>query len=146
MSSTIVPTMNAANNGSVLTTEVKSIYRGLVFIYIVIIMENVCTIVLMCSHKKLRTKTNYILLSLAVVDCLAGFAPLCVAISMMLKIIPMRYVCQIVTASFGFLVLNSLLHLSVVTLDCYIAIVYPLHYHIYFSTRRLVGCIAFPAL
>ena len=115
----------------------------MVSIFIGIMLENILTIVVMCSHQSLRTKTNYILISLAIVDCLTGILTSYLLISMMTEMISKSQLCTIAFACINFSAVNSLLHLAIVTLDRFIAIVYPLHYDTYLSTRRVVGCIIF---
>ena len=133
------PTTNSTNGGSDtgMTWDMYMYMYIIVSICIVIIIENCLTVVLMSSHQLLRTKTNYILISLAVVDCLTG--SLWMFFTLGLDILPENYFCHIFYAFLGFSTMNTLLHLGLVSLERYIAIVYALHYHIYFSTRRLVA-------
>ena len=62
-------------------------------------------------------------------------------ISLMLDTIPKDHQCLITIAASIAPTVNSLLHLAIVTLDRYIAIMYPLRYDTMFNTKRLVACI-----
>lgn len=72
--------MLTANSSNTSLENLGNAHQGLriidliyVIIGTVVFMGNFMTIVLVASFHELRTKTNFILASLAAVDCLTGF-------------------------------------------------------------------------
>ena len=97
---------------------------------------------LVLSSRYLRNRMNYVLTSLAIVDCLTGVTTvLWGAVHVVKNIFPTTLECKIVYAIWIFPAINSVLHLAVLTLDRYIAVVYSLRYHSLLTTPRLFGCI-----
>ena len=111
----------------------------------VIALENTLTIILIASVPKLRTKTNIIILSLAIVDLLTGvsFALMLDMPQLLVMIKPsaLQYYCVIMYSQLIFVTGASIAHLVLLTLDRYIAIIHPLRYHVYFTTARMAGCL-----
>lgn len=102
-----------------------------------IIVANALTILLICIFPNLRSKTNAILASLAVVDLLTA-----------LSLTTLRYALQdrppgcIISYSFITALADaSASHLCIVTLERYVAILHPLHYDMYFNKLCLTLCI-----
>ncbi|XP_077989297.1 substance-P receptor-like [Glandiceps talaboti] len=93
------------------------------------------------SIKFLRTKSNYFIASLAFADCLAS-------VSTIIKIVVIRYpipsnvmrslYCKFILSDFLFwtTVTSSVLHLLVITIERYFAIVYPFRYQLHFTTPK----------
>ena len=110
----------------------------------VIICENILTIaVLMSLPQELRTKDNVIIISLATVDLITGiFMVVYMAMSQIWLTLPTTYHCKITYCLWYFMAFYSA---WVLTVDGYIAIVYSLHYHIYFGKQeqKVVASILF---
>ena len=105
----------------------------------IIMIENSLTIILVCRFSNLRTKTNAILTSLAVVDFLTGLA--LTMQPFLVCYLPVKVRCELLLLSTLFLLISSVFHLMAVTLDRYVAILYPLHYHAYFTRSRVTLCL-----
>ena len=92
-----------------------------------ILVINICVVLLICCYSSLRTTSNIILASLATSDFLVGFVgiPLLVACSS-------TYwfpVCISSNIFFTFLSLSTVLHITVMTCDRYIYIMWALRYN-----------------
>lgn len=106
----------------------------------IIIIGNAINISVICFFKNLRSNTNAILSSLAVVDMMTGI------IILILPYVPYQQreksLCFLSYSLAYALSSNSAFHLIIVTLERYLAIIHPLHYPIYFTNRRLVLCLS----
>lgn len=102
---------------------------------IVTVIGNGLVIYLITTRKRLYTRTNSFVLSLAVIDCLIGAI-----------YFPVFYACdgstwcnrRIFGTFTSFLVLTSVANLCAMILDRYVAIVEPLSYTSFMTTRRVV--------
>ena len=105
-------------------------------------IENLFLIGLVISSPQLRTRKNYVITSLAIVDLLSGISnTLWLFIQDFRQKVLDIELCQIVYAIWCFPLFNSVLHLILLTLDRYIAVVYSLQYHSLMTTPRLFICI-----
>ena len=129
--------MNSSNHtfSTMCTWNEIHIIKLLIGIFIVI--ENLLNIIIICTYPQLRTKTNVILASLASADLATGI---------LLVMIPSSYcylsyviICEVTYIVSFMLLSTSAFHLMVVTLDRYLAILYPLHYTTYFPMRRVIA-------
>ena len=105
---------------------------------IVIIIANLLNITVICKFHSLRTRTNAILASLGAVDLLTGLILIIqyfVSIQLKNQSTPPE-LWTIIYILTSYPVINSGFHLVLVTVERYIAILYPLHYHVYFTNRR----------
>ena len=103
-----------------------------------IIIENTMTIGLICCSRPLHNRMNYIITNLAIVDCLTGISTiLCLITRGIWQNTFSKHICQIEYAIWLFPAINSVLHLTLLTLDRYIAIIYSLQYHSILTTSRL---------
>jgi len=100
-------------------------------------MENLLNIVVVCRFAKLRTKTNAVLVSLAVVELISGVVTL--LRSVLSCYLTVNTLCTFMAVVMFILLTSSVSHLICVTLDRYLAIIYPLHYHVYFPIGCLLG-------
>ena len=105
----------------------------------VMFTENLLTIVLVCRFTNLQTKTNVILSSLALVDLITGL--ILVLNPILWTNAYSEHMCHQVYVFNSMLLLISGFHLVVVTLDRYLAILYPLYYHTYFNKYVLSCCL-----
>lgn len=102
-----------------------------------IIAVNALNILLICVFPNLRSKTNVILSSLAVVDVFSALS----LITLSYVLHDQRIECLIAYSLVTALTDNSAFHLSIVTLERYVAIMHPLHYDRYFNKLCLTLCI-----
>ena len=102
---------------------------------------NALTIMTFVKYHSLRTVRNYFLVSLAAGDTFSGIVSM---LSFTAFLVPVddpdafSYIpgTSTVTASELTSVILSYLHILVITFDCFICIVRPLHYHLLMSPRR----------
>ena len=134
--------MSASNNtGSAFTmTQIQKLIYYLPGV--LIFLENLLTILVILRIPNLRTKTNMIIFSLAVTDFLTGIIMM-IDGEIFLQNFPIATACTILWILWLTPPITSIFHLVVVTLDRYIAILYPLHYHVYFTTQRIIACLIF---
>ena len=102
-----------------------------------ILVTNSCVVLLISFYSSLRTTSNIILASLATSDFLVGFVgiPLLVACSS-------TYwfpVCLSSNTFFTFLSLSTVLHITVMTCDRYIYIMWALRYHEIVQCKRVLA-------
>ena len=130
---------SSGSNDSLLfaiTFEVSHTRRILTLILgMIITIENTLNIIIICIFPSLRSKTNYVLLSLAMADMIAG------ATLMVQQFLPQTERCLLGRTLMSALTNNSAVHLAIVTMERYLAILHPLHYDIYFTKTRLVLCL-----
>ena len=100
---------------------------------VIIIIGNGLVIYLITTRRKLRTKTNWFVLSLAVADFGVGAT-----------YVSSRFVCEIHTemcahqfTGIVFFLCASIHSLCVLTLDRYLAIVKPMRYVTFMTTKRV---------
>ena len=107
----------------------------------VIVAGNMLTIVAFIKIYSLRTVRNYFLASLAVVDILLGIVTM---LGLMFIVVPVDYwanTCNIpgisVPSTLSLITtVLSYLHILVITMDCFICILKPLHYHQLMTPKR----------
>ena len=105
---------------------------------VIIIIGNGLVIYLITTRRKLRTKTNWFVLSLAVADFGVGatFFPR-VSVCWITDETCVNYVI-IIVYSIGYFVMSaSVMNLCVLTLDRYLAIVKPMRYVTFMTTKRV---------
>ena len=119
---------------------------------VIIIIGNGLVIYLITTRRKLRTKTNWFVLSLAVADFGVGatYFPR-ISVCWITDKTCVNYVI-IIVYSIGYFVMSaSVMNLCVLTLDRYLAIVKPMRYVTFMTTKRVAllisaaWCMAFVA-
>ena len=110
-------------------------------VFFIIVSGNMLTIVAFIKIYSLRTVRNYFMVSLAVGDILLGMATMQ---SLMVIVVPADYwttTCNTTGLSVPSTLLLittvlAYLHILVITMDCFISILKPLHYHQLMSPKR----------
>ena len=110
-------------------------------VFLIIMAGNVLTIVVFIKFHSLRTVRNYFLVSLAAADTFIGLVTLQ---NLLIVALPAYYVLTLGQTPGGSVpsalslitIILSYLHILVITLDCFICILKPLHYHQIMSPRR----------
>ena len=116
-------------------------YDGaLIILSVMIIAINLLVISLFFYREYLQTKTNSLLISLAVSDLLAGLLgiPLIVACNAVLK----AGVCTAGALIYRFIAVSTMYHILVVTLERYIYVMYPMKYINIVTAPRVLKAIA----
>lgn len=101
-----------------------------------IIIINTFVLFLVYKRKVLRTVTNYILCSLAVSDLLTGLCS--IPIYLACNIIRKPEICFWSEVMLRLTSVSTVLHLLMVTMDRYLAIIYSLRYHSLVTKKRAV--------
>lgn len=102
-----------------------------------IFVGNIMTIVAVAKEKKLRTKTNAIIVSLSVADILVGiFSPLGYFLFGWIQM-PLLLECGLFNFFMAFPMIVSMTHLTLIAGERYIAVIYPLHYHLLLTKLRI---------
>ncbi|XP_031559443.1 5-hydroxytryptamine receptor-like [Actinia tenebrosa] len=101
-----------------------------------IIIINTFVLVLVYKRKALRTVTNYVLCSLAVSDLLTGLFS--IPIYLACNIIRKPEICFWSEIMLRLTSISTVLHLLMVTMDRYLAIIYSLRYHSLVTKKRAV--------
>ena len=112
-------------------------YDGpLILLSILIILINSLVIYLFCTRESLQTKTNSLLISLAVTDLLNGLFS--VPATVLCNLILDRNLCYANTVFNRFVSISTMYHICVITLERYIYVLYPMKYiHIVTAPRLL---------
>ena len=105
---------------------------------VIIIIGNGLVIYLITTRRKLRTKTNWFVLSLAVADFGVGatYFPR-ISVCWITDKTCVNYVIIIVYSIGYFMMYASVMNLCVLTLDRYLAIVKPMRYVTFMTTKRV---------
>jgi hypothetical protein len=113
----------------------------------VIILINTFVLLLVYKRKALRTVTNYILCSLAASDLLTGLFS--IPIYLACNIIRKGEICFWSELMLRLTSISTVLHLLMVTMDRYLAIIYSLRYHSIVTKKRailllsMIWCLSF---
>lgn len=119
----------------------NAVYDGfLIVLSVFVIAINLLVISLFIHREYLQTKTNSLLISLAVSDLLVGFLsiPLTIACNAFLD----DGVCISATLIYRFNAVSTMYHILIVTLERYIYVMYPMKYINIVTVPRLLGLIA----
>ena len=112
-------------------------------LFLVICSGNALVIVAVCQYRRLRSVTNYFLLSLAVADMLVGLVmPAHIIFYLRPELLENAYLCLARYASLVTSCNASLFSMFLVALHRYIAVLHPLHYHLLIQpavTRSLIA-------
>ena len=112
-------------------------------LFVVICSGNALVIVAVRQYPRLRSVTNYFLLSLAVADLLVGLVmPIHIVFYMLPSLLDNMYLCLVRYATLMMSCNASLLSLLLVASDRYIAVLHPLHYHELAQPKVTRGLIA----
>lgn len=113
-------------------------------INVAVILGNVLVILAVFASAKLRTVTNFIIMSLAVADLLVGIAVLPYSITLeVLEVWIFGHIwCQIWLAVDVWMCTASILNLVAISVDRYLAITRPVHYRSIMTSRRVKLLIA----
>lgn len=132
---------SAAAQDTELETYFDPTYDGaLIILSVMIIAINLLVISLFFYREYLQTKTNSLLISLAVSDLLVGLLgiPLFIACNAVLK----AGVCTAGVLIYRFIAVSTMYHILVVTLERYIYVMYPMKYINIVTAPRLLKAIA----
>ena len=116
-------------------------------VFLIILFGNTLTIVAFIKFRTLRKVRNYFLVSLAVADILHGLVNM---LSLLFIVVPedywkvsgARHGSSIAPTLFLITVILSYLHIFMITFDCFICIIKPLHHHQLLSPGRAKAIIA----
>ena len=112
-------------------------------LFLVICSGNALVIIAVCQFRRLRSVTNYFLLSLAVADMLVGLVmPAHIIFYLSPHLLENCYLCLSRYASLMTSCNASLFSMFLVALHRYIAVLHPLHYHVLIQpavTRSLIA-------
>ncbi|XP_023231620.1 probable G-protein coupled receptor No9 [Centruroides sculpturatus] len=113
-------------------------------INVAVIVGNALVILAVFASAKLRTVTNFIIMSLAVADLLVGIAVLPYSITLeVLEVWVFGHIwCQIWLAVDVWMCTASILNLVAISIDRYLAITRPVHYRSIMTSRRVKLLIA----
>lgn len=89
---------------------------------------NACVIVVFLKYRSMRSVTNYYVLSLAVADLLVGMIAVPFAIVTSVELPKLFEACLFMNSLLMALCTSSIFSLVALSIDRYIAIIYPLHY------------------
>lgn len=118
-----------------------AVYDGcLIVLSISVIAINLLVISLFVCREYLQTKTNSLLISLAVSDLMVGFLgiPLTVACNAVLH----AGVCIAAALIYRFIAVSTMYHILIVTIERYIYVMYPMKYINIVTVPRLLKVIA----
>ncbi len=117
----------------------RAMHTIIIVICILNVIGNGILLVTLCYHRKLRTSTNLLIMSLAGADLLFGMSGLSLfLVAQFFLVTPQtEYICLILNCIISFNVLISVLSLMLLMAERYVSIVYPLK-HIILSRRRYV--------
>ena len=114
------------------------IFMILCLIIVLVILGNTLVIVAICTNSKLRTVTNYLVVSLAVADLTLGIVVL--PFSATLEVFGLwvfgRQMCSIWLATDVWMCTASILNLCAISLDRYIAVTKPMRYSSIITSRK----------
>nr|XP_002734018.2 PREDICTED: D(2) dopamine receptor A-like [Saccoglossus kowalevskii] len=115
----------------------------LAFISVPVVFGNMLVILAVYQNHSLRTIPNYFLVSLAFADLMIGCTstPLC-ALIYGIGLVTNKWACIVVCILASNPLGVSLMHLLVIGIDRYIAILHPLHYHQWVTVPRVKIAIA----
>ena len=119
----------------------NAVYDGcLIVLSVCVIAINLLVISLFMYREYLQTKTNSLLISLAVSDLMVGFLgiPLTVACNAVLE----AGVCIAAALIYRFIAVSTMYHILIVTLERYIYVMYPMKYINIVTVPRLLKVIA----
>lgn len=136
---TCTPPSAAAKEGN--ATYFNAAYDGpLIILSLLIVAINLLVISLFFYREYLQTKTNSLLVSLAVSDLMVGLLgiPLSVACNAFLE----DGVCTAAALIYRFIAVSTMYHILVVTLERYIYVMYPMKYINIVTGPRLLKAIA----
>ncbi|KAJ7382021.1 hypothetical protein OS493_037609 [Desmophyllum pertusum] len=122
-------------------TYFNAVYDGLLIVLSVLVIAiNVLVISLFFYKEYLQTKTNSLLISLAVSDLMVGVLaiPLSIACNAILE----EGVCIAAALIYRFIAVSTMYHILVVTLERYIYVMYPMKYINIVTVPRLLKAIA----
>ena len=122
------------NNTSIIITISRYV------IVFITIFGNLLTIMIIVKYEALQTKTNVLIASLAIIDLSTG---LFFFASQICEAFISNYwqygkFCLISIVLIRWPISNSVLHLAFIAIERYVAVLHPLHYHIYI-TKIVVG-------
>ena len=105
---------------------------------LIVIFGNSITLVAVATFSKIQTNTNILVSSLAVVDILVGITS--IGYFIQLHVLGKRtlLVCHVISDMYGYCLAFSLSLLFFITVDRYIAIIYPLRYNNWITTKRVL--------
>ena len=132
-------TSNVTTNGSVHEDPFRPFYdSSLVVLASCIVATNVLVVLLFVRKDYLRTKTNCILVSLALSDFMTGFLSIPLYLLCSLTNGDGRTaVCLASAAFYRCIAVLTMTHILVVTLERYIAVIYPMRYYRIVTKRRV---------
>ena len=117
-------------------TEFDQVYTGVeILCAVAAIFGNLLVVVVFARCRRLRTVTNYYVISLAVADFLVGLVGIPSAIATSVGLPRNFHLCILMNSLLLFLCTGSILSLVAVTIDRYWAVIYPLSYN-----ARMTGC------
>ena len=135
------PNATPASNGGSTVSYIIPVYDGfLIVLSVLVIAINLLVITLFFYREYLQTKTNSLLISLAVSDLMVGLLgiPLTVACNWVLKI----GVCVSAAFIYRFIATSTMYHILVITLERYIYVMYPMKYINIVTGARVLKTIA----
>lgn len=132
--STMNASLNATSKGFPSSLFYLPYDAPLIALSILIVFINCLVIYMFCTRESLQTKTNSLLVSLAVSDLLNGL--LCIPFSVMCNAFLNGNLCLTTNILYRFISISTMYHIFVVTLERYIYVLYPMKYiHIVTAAR-----------
>ncbi|XP_014477332.1 PREDICTED: octopamine receptor 1 [Dinoponera quadriceps] len=127
-------------------TDGKDVFWILVdcFLFVAIVLGNVLTIVAIAMTRRLRNVvSNYFVLNLAVSDLLVGVSlPYHLAFYMDDQLSHEKLICVLRFVLISVACGGSIMNIMVIAIDRYVAIVHPLSYNAYATTKRMLLIVA----
>lgn len=111
-----------------------------ILLSICVITVNLLVISLFASREYLQTKTNSLLISLAVSDLMVGL--LAIPMNVICNAFLIVGVCSSATFIYRFIAVSTMYHIMIVTLERYIYVMYPMKYINIVTVPRLLKVIA----
>ncbi|KAK3732422.1 hypothetical protein QZH41_006416 [Actinostola sp. cb2023] len=111
----------------------------LIVLAVFIILINILVPVLFVRNRFLRTKTNMLLVSLAIADLVMGFIgiPMFITCNAFYQFPSYAGVCFTAAVVYRFIAVSTIFHIFAITIERYIAVSYPFNYVVWVNMRRL---------
>ena len=135
---------NLTSNGNLSSSFVPSSFRPvydtcIIILACFIVAINILVIYLFMNKDYLRTKTNSFLVSLAVSDLLTGV--LSIPFYLICSLTYRPPVCFASAVFYRCIAFSTMAHIMVVTLERYVAVMFPMRYYRMVTKRRICLCI-----
>lgn len=116
----------------------------LIVLAVFIIVINVLVIALFLRNRALRTKTNMLLVSLAIADMVMGLVgiPMCITCNALAMFPEYIGVCFAAGVVYRFIAVSTIFHIFAITIERYISVSYPFNYVTLVKMSRLRVVIA----